>query len=166
MEILKPDIPEKLTERFIKQNSEYSIESHSKNWRVWVWRQIVFLRVSGTWDSGMYPYHFSDFWDIFCERKLYWDRVYFIIDAIDMPVQSEEFRNYVKTNWLPLIEREDFQLCIVENKAMKRAIWGSMYRLLGIQNKIRLFTSFEQACTWMKTVVLAKQVMKEKWGKD
>jgi hypothetical protein len=166
MEIPKADILEKLTERFIKQNSEYSIESHSKNWKVWVWRQIVFLMVSGTWESGMYPHHFSDFWDIFCERKRYWDRVYFIVDANDMPVQSEEFRHYVITNWLHLVERDDFCLCIIEYKAMKRTIWSSIYRLLGIQNKIRLFKNFDQACTWMKTVILAEQVMNKKWGKD
>lgn len=31
MELLEPEIPEKLTHRFIIQNSEYSIESQSKN---------------------------------------------------------------------------------------------------------------------------------------
>jgi hypothetical protein len=166
MEFVRSNTPEKLTYQYIVQNSEYSIQSQSKNWKVWIWYQIVLLRLSGVWDPGMYPHHFGDFWDIFCERRRYWDKVYFIVDANDMPVQSEEFRYYVKTNWLHLIEREDFSLCIVENNAMKRAIWGSMYKLLGIQNKIRLFKSFGQACTWIKTVVLAQRIMEKKWGKD
>jgi hypothetical protein len=166
MGLLKPEVPEILTRRFIVQNCEYSIQSESRNWKAWVWHQIVLLKLIGVWDPEVYPNHFGDFWDIFCERKQHWDRVYFIIDANHMPIQSEEFRHYVKTNWQHLIEREDFCLCIVESKAMKRAIWGSIHRLLGIQTKIRLFRNFDQACTWMKTVVLAEQVMDEKWGKD
>ena len=118
------------------------------------------------WDTDMYPHHFGDFWDIFCERRRYWERVYFVVDANDMPVQSEEFRYYVKTNWLHLIQREDFSLCIVENKAMKRAIWSSIYKLLGIQQKIRLFKNFDQACTWIRSAVLAEQILNEKWGKE
>jgi RimJ/RimL family protein N-acetyltransferase len=162
MEFLKPETPEKLTSQFIVQNVEYSLKSHSKNWKILVWRQIVLLYVSGVWDPELYPYHFSDFWDIFCERKQRWDRVYFIVDANNMPIQSEEFRNYVKTNWLHLIDRGDFQLCIVEQKAMKRAIWGSIHRLLGVQTKIRLFKNHDQAFTWMKSILLAEQLMKEK----
>jgi len=147
MEFVRPDTPEKLTYKYIVQNSEYSIQSQSKNWQAWIWRQIVLLRLSGMWDTDMYPHHFGDFWDIFCERRRYWERVYFVVDANDMPVQSEEFRYYVKTNWLHLIQREDFSLCIVENKAMKRAIWS-------------------QACTWIRSAVLAEQILNEKWGKE
>jgi len=148
---LKPEIPEKLTHRYIIQNSEYSIESQSKNWKVWVWRQIVLLKVSGVWDPGLYPYHFSDFWDIFCERKSYFDQIYFIVDANNMPIQSEEFRNYVKTNWQHLIEREDFRLCIVDRKAMKRAIWGSIHQLLGIKNRVKMFKDHDRALSWLQS---------------
>jgi hypothetical protein len=107
--------------------------------------------MSDVWDPDLYPYHFSDFWDIFCERRQRWDRIYFVVDANDMPIQSEEFRNYVKTNWLHLAEREDFRLCIVEQKAMKRAIWSSIYRLLGIQDRIRLFRTQDRALAWVNT---------------
>ena len=158
MGFLKSEIPEKLTHQFIVQNADYSLESQSKNWRIWVWRQVILLKVSGVWNPDLYPYHFSDFWDIFCERKRYWDRVYFIVDANNMPIQSEEFRSYVKTSWVQLIEREDFCLCIVENKAMKRTIWSSIYRLLGIQTKIRLFKNNDQALIWLRSVLLAEQL--------
>jgi len=150
MGLLKPETPEKLTHRFIVQNSEFSIESQSKNWKVWTWQQVVLLKVSGVWDPGMYPYHFSDFWDIFYECKRNWDQIYFIVDANDMPVQSEEFRLYVKTNWQHLIEREDFRLCIVEGKAMKRVIWGSIYQLLGIRNRVKMFKDHDRALTWLQ----------------
>ncbi len=163
---MKPEIPEKLTHRFIIQNADYSLESHSKNWRIWAWRQVVLLKVSGVWDPSQYPHHFSDFWDIFCARKRYWERVYFIVDANNMAIQSEAFRNYVKTNWLHWAERKDFYPCIVENKAMKRAIWTAIYKLLGIENKIRLFKNHDQALTWMRSVVLTEGLMNKKWDGD
>jgi len=72
-----------------------------------------------------------------------------------MPIQSEEFRNYVKTNWLHLIERGDFQLCIVEQKAMKRAIWRSIYQLLGIQNRVKMFKDHDRALTWLQCSQIA-----------
>lgn len=166
MGLLNQEIPEKLTEQFIIQNAEFSLQAYSKNWKVLVWHQIVLLYVAGVWDPDLYPHHFSDFWDIFCERRQQWDRVYFVIDANNMPIQSEEFRHYVKTNWLHLIEREDFCLCIVESKGMKRAIWSSIYRLLGVQRKIRLFKDLHQALGWLRSVVLAEELMDQKWKGD
>lgn len=147
----KPEIPESLTHHFILENAEYSIESQSKNWKVWVWHEIVLVKISGVSNPGLYPYHFSDFWDIFSERKDYWNRIYFIVDVNNMPVQSEEFLRYVKKNWQNLIERDDFCLCIVESKATKRTIWTSTFRLLGIQEKIHLFENHDQALSWEKS---------------
>jgi len=157
---LNPETPEKLTQEFIIKNAQYSLRSQSKNWKVLVWRQIVLLYMSGLWDPDLYPYHFSDFWDIFCERRQRWDPVYFVVDANDMPIQSEEFRNYVKTNWLHLIEREDFRLCIVEEKAMKRAIWGSIHRLLGVQDRIRLFKTQDRALEWVRLNIKLEKPLK------
>jgi hypothetical protein len=158
MEFLKPKTPKKLTFQYIIQNAEYSIQSQSKNWKIWAWRQIVIIKVAGMWDPDIYPYHFSDFWDIFCERKRYWDPVYFIVEANDMPIQSVEFRNYVKTNWQHLIEREDFRLCIVEEKAMKRAIWRSIYTLLGIQDKVKIFENHNQVFMWAQKQSLSSRL--------
>jgi len=147
----QPEIPELLTHKFIIENAEYFIESQSKNWKIWVWREIVLLKISGIWESGLYPYHFRDFWDIFNERKQYWNRIYFIVDANDMPVQSDEFRDYVTRNWQHLVERDDFFLCIVEIKAMKRTIWSTTFRMIGIQDKTHLFESYDQALSWHKS---------------
>jgi len=118
----------------------------------------VLLYMFGVWDPDLYPYHFSDFWDIFCERRQQWDFVYFVIDANDMPIQSEEFRNYVKTNWLHLVERDDFRLCIVEQKTMKRAIWSSIHRLLGVQDRIKLFKSHDYALRWVEASINAEKI--------
>jgi hypothetical protein len=144
------ELPEKFTETFIKKHAEYYLESSSHHWTAWILENIVLIAVSGVWPVERYPHYFSEFWDIFCERKQYWDRVYFIVNANEMPVQSEEFRQYVKTNWLHLIEREDFRLCIVDRKGMKRAIWGSIYQLLGIQNRVKMFKDHDRALTWLQ----------------
>lgn len=143
-------LPKELTKQFILRNAEYSLKSASDQWEIWVWRSIVLLQVSGIWVRKDYAHYFSEFWDVFCERRQFWNKVYFVVDANDMPIQSEEFRDYVKTSWIHLIERDDFCLCIVDSKAMKRVIWNSMYKLLGIQDRIKTFKNHARALKWLK----------------
>jgi hypothetical protein len=139
-----------LTKQFIVQNAEYSIESSSHHWTARIWENIVLLAVSGTWPAKHYPHYFGDFWDIFCERRKIWEKVYFVVNANNMPIQNEEFRGYVQTNWSHLLDRPDFCLCIVECKSMKRAIWKSIYRLINVQSKIQLFRDHSQALQWVQ----------------
>jgi len=139
-----------LAKRFIVENAEYSLESPFHHWRAWICKQIVFLAVSGSWQSRHYPYYFGKFWDIFCERKKAWDKVFFVVDANNMPIQSEEFRGYENKNWSHIIEREDFCLSIVEFKTMKRAIGKSIYRLINAQSKIQLFKDHTLALQWVQ----------------
>jgi hypothetical protein len=143
-------IPQKITERFIIQNAEYTLESSSREWEAWIWEQLVLLKVSGNWESKNYNHYFSEFWDIFCERKRIWDRVYFIIDANDMEIQTEEFRQYLKESWMHLLDREDLSICLVEAKAMKRLIWKSIYQLIGNQDRVRIFQNFSEAFAWIR----------------
>lgn len=143
-------LPKELTKQFILRNADYSLKSSSSQWRMWAWRSIVLLQVSGIWDPKYYAHYFSEFWDVFCERKQSWNKVYFVVDANEMPIQSEEFRNYVKMSWQHLIEHDDFCLYIVESKAMKRAIWGSIHRLLGIQNRVKMFKGLDRALEWVR----------------
>lgn len=150
-DLFMDETPDTLTKRFIIENAEYSLESSSRHWNAWIWRNIVLLAVSGMWPAEHYPYYFNDLWDIFCERKKQWEQIYFVVDANNMPVQSEEFRGYVKRNWSHLVEREDFCLCIVESKAMKRTIWNSIYQLLGVQNRVKMFKDHDRALTWLQS---------------
>lgn len=139
-----------LTKQFITQNAEYSLESSSHYWTAWIWENIVLLAVSGTWPAQHYHQYFSDFWDIFCERQKFWEKIYFVVDANNMPIQTEEFRDYVQRNWSHLLDQADFCLCIVEFKTMKRAIWKSIYRLINVQSKIQLFKDHSQALQWVQ----------------
>jgi len=148
----------KFSKHFIIEKAEYSQESSSHHERAWIWKNIVLLSVTVIWPSQHYHTYFNTFWDIFCERRKQWEQVYFVVDANNMPVQSEEFRIYVKKNWYHLIEREDFCLCIVESKAMKRAIWRSIYKLLGRQDKVKMFTNHNQALRWIQTKCLSRSL--------
>jgi len=141
---------ETFTNNFIKKNAEYSRESSSHHWIAWIWENIVLLAVSGTWPAQHYPYYFSDFWDIFCERKKSWEKVYFLFDTNKLPIQSEEFRGYVRENWAHLLDRKDFCLCIIESSSMKHAIWKSIYRLLNVESKIQLFRDHTAALQWIQ----------------
>jgi hypothetical protein len=144
------EIPEKMTERFIIQNAEYSLGSPTREWQAWMWKQLVLLKVSGNWELKSCSHYFNEFWDIFCERKKVWDRVHFIIDANDMEIQTEEFRRYLKESWMHLLDRGDLSICLVEAKALKRLIWKSIYQLIGKQDRVRIFKDFSEAFAWIR----------------
>ena len=147
---LMTDKPHLLTEQFIIENAEYSLGSPSPNWKAWIWENIILLAVAGVWPPEQYPHYFSAFWDIFCERKKSWDKVYLLFDTDNLPIQSEEFRVYTRENWADLLERDDFCLCITESSSMKRAIWKSVHRLLNVLSKIRLFKDYSSALKWIQ----------------
>lgn len=142
--------PDSLTKQFIIENAIYSLESSFHYWRAWIWQNVVLLSVLGAWPAKHYPHYFSDFWDIFCERKKSWDKVYFVVETNNMPIQSEEFGGYMQENWAHLLDREDFCLCIIEFQTMKRAIWKSIYRLINVQSKIYLFKDHTSALEWVQ----------------
>jgi hypothetical protein len=142
MEILKPDISD------LVDGAEYVLSPSHGHWEVRVWENVVFVRVSGIWPQENWVEYFECFWNMFCERKKYWDKVYFIYETTNLPIQSVEFRNYLKENWLHLLDREDYCLSIVEPNSLKRTIWKSIYRLLNVQNKVHLFKDHPSASQW------------------
>ena len=79
-----------------------------------------------------------------------WEKVYVVIDANEMEIQTEEFRHYLKENWMHLLDREDLSICLVEDKAMKRLIWSSIYLLLGKQNRTMIFKDSSEAFAWIR----------------
>jgi hypothetical protein len=144
------DTPERITDRFIIQNAEYTIGSDSREWQAWIWKQFVLFRFYGRWEPGNYNQNLSDFWDIFSERKKTWPAVYFIIDANDLDIQTEEFRRYLKENWMHLLDREDLSICMVAEKEMKRQIWTSIMKLLGKQDRMPIFKDLSEAFVWIR----------------
>jgi len=144
------ETPERLTDRFIIQNAEYALGSSSREWQAWTWKQFVLFRFYGSWEPGNYNKNLSDFWDIFCERKKTWPAVYFIIDANDLDIQTEEFRRYLKENWMYLLDREDLSICMVAEKEMKRLIWTSIMQLLGKLDRMPIFKDLSQAFAWAR----------------
>jgi hypothetical protein len=143
------DTPEKITDRFIIQNAEYTLGSDYREWQAWIWKQFVLFRFYGSWEPSNYSQNLSDFWDIFCERKKAWPAVYFIIDANDLDIQTEEFRRYLKENWMHLLEREDLSICMVAAKEMKRLIWVSIMQLLDKQDRMPIFEDVSEALAWI-----------------
>ena len=109
----------------------------------------MLFRFYGSWEPSNYNRNLSDFWDIFSERKKTWPAVYFIIDANDLDIQTEEFRRYLKENWMHLLDREDLSICMVAAKEMKRLIWVSIMQLLGKQDRMPIFQDFPEAFSWV-----------------
>jgi len=142
-------IPERLTRKFLVEHREYEVGSPFHHWRAFPWKQIVLLEVGGTWDLQDCPYYMKEIWDILCERLQHHQRVYLLINANAMDIQSEGFRQYLRESWSHLLERDDLCICVIEEKAMKRAIWSSIYRLIGKRDRIRIFTGYEPAFTWL-----------------
>jgi len=143
------EIPEHLTHEFLIKNREYDIGSPFHHWRAFPWKQIVLLEVGRTWELEDCPYYMKEIWDIFSERRERYEKVYFLISANKMNIQTEGFRQYLKESWDHLLEREDLVICLIEEKAMKRAIWSSIYRLIGKRDRIRIFAGYEPAFTWL-----------------
>jgi hypothetical protein len=144
------ETPEKITDSFIIQNAEYALGSPSREWQAWIWKQFVLFRFYGSWEPGNYSQNLSDLWDIFCERKKTWPAVYFIIDANDLDIQTEEFRRYLKENWMHLLDREDLSVCMVAAKEMKRLIWVSIMQLLDKQDRMPIFQDCAEAFDWVR----------------
>jgi hypothetical protein len=143
-------VPNKITEQFIIQNKEYFLESRFHQWKVYVWKQIVLLVVAANWDPNNYGCYFKQFWDLFYERRRYWDLIYFVIDTNNMPIRREDFRGYVKENWSHLLNQHDLCICIVESNTMKRLIWFSIYQLMDKQYRIKIFKNHERVFSWVQ----------------
>jgi hypothetical protein len=143
------EIPDNLTREFLLKNREYDIGSPFHHWRALPWKQVVLLEVSGTWELSDCPYYMKEIWDIFSERREHYEKVYLLINANAMDIQSEGFRQYLKESWGHLLDREDLVICLIEEKAMKRAIWSSIYRLIGKRDRIKIFAGYEGAFVWL-----------------
>jgi len=133
----------------IFENADYTVKPSHSNWEAFVWENIVFITTSGIWKPEHWAVYFGFFWNIFIERRSLWAKVYFVYDTSNLPIQNEEFRTYLKENWVHLLEREDYCLSIIEPNALKRTIWKSIYRLINIQNKIHLFKDHPSTFQWI-----------------
>jgi hypothetical protein len=143
------DIPDRLTREFLIKNREYDIGSPFHHWRAFPWKQVVLLEVAGKWQVEDCPYYMKEIWDIVCERLRHHERVYLLVNANDMDIQSEEFRRYLMESWGHLLDREDLVICLIEGKAMKRLIWSSIYRFIGKRDRIKIFAGYEPAFAWL-----------------
>jgi hypothetical protein len=117
---------------------------------IWTRRNIVIIRPSGQWSAEDAAFHVQDYWDFFKNLRKTWSKVYYVIDMNNMEIQNEEFRRYLKENWAHVLDREDFGICFVESKAMKRAIWSSIFQLIGKQERLFLFKDFTEAFAWIR----------------
>jgi hypothetical protein len=135
---------------FCLTDVEYALSPDHGHWKAQVWKDIVLVTVSGMWPPERWAEYFGCFWNVFCERKESWDKVYFIYETSNLPIQNEEFRNYLKENWVHLLGREDYCLSIVEPNSLKRTIWKSIYRLINIESKVQLFKDHSSALQWIQ----------------
>jgi len=133
----------------ILTNAEYTVSPSHGHWEARVWENIVFIATTGIWPPEDWAEYFGCFWNIFCERKSIWNKVYFIFETSNFPIQSEDFRTYLKENWVHLLDREDYCLSIVEPNSLKRTIWKSIYRLINIQDKVHMFRDPPSALKWI-----------------
>jgi hypothetical protein len=141
--------PQRIDKGYLVQNREYHVGSPSHHWQAWIWKHITLLEVAGEWDVREHAYYFKEIWDLFWERRLYYGRVFLVIDANQMDIQNEEFRRYLKLNWIHLLDRQDLCICLVEGNSMKRLIWRSIHQLLDEQERIQIFPCAESALEWI-----------------
>jgi hypothetical protein len=148
---------ERITKRFIMHNAEYVLESGFRQWKIYAWRDLALVVVSGDWDPNNYGYYFKEFWNVFYERRESWGLVHFIVDTNKMPIQTEEFGGYVRDNWIHLLDRNDLRICLVESSAVKRLLWTSIYHLIGKEKRITISNSYGQAFSWFQTTCVSSE---------
>jgi len=148
-------------------NTEYTVSPSHGHWEARIWENMVLVKVSGIWPPEHWAKYFGCFWNIFCERRSSWDKVYFIYETTNLPIQNEEFRDYLKENWVHLLDREDYCLSIIEPNSLKRTIWKSIYRLINMQSKVHLFKDHPSAFQWiLKDRSKSDQNARSLWGKS
>jgi hypothetical protein len=133
----------------IFENADYTVSPSHGNWEARIWENIVLIATSGIWPPESWAVYFGFFWNIFCERRSMWDKVYFVFETSNLPIQNEEFRTYLKEKWVHLLDRGDYCLSIIEPNSLKRTIWKSIYRLINIQDKVHLFKDHPSAFQWI-----------------
>ena len=141
--------PEKIDLQTIMDQADRHYLASDHKWMLWIWRNIVLLRPTGTWSVEDTSIYVNIYWNIFDELRKTWPAVFYLIDMNHMEIQTEDFRRYLKDTWAHLLEREDLGLCFVEAKAMKRLIWGSIFQLIGKRDRLFLFKDFPEAFAWI-----------------
>jgi hypothetical protein len=140
----------KIDIKYLIENADFHDLSADHKWSLWACKNIVFIKVSGFWSIDEIDIYMNRFWSVFLDLRKKWNKVYFLIDTNDMELQTEKFRHYMKEQWAHLLDQEDLSLCLIDKKSMKRLLWKSIYRLLGIADKIQLFMNHDQASVWLQ----------------
>jgi hypothetical protein len=148
MESLSPEIPEQFTREFIIQNAEYSLGAQSSNWRIWVWRNIELIHLTGDFTTETADFFMNECWSVLTERRQYFPFVISLVDITGFEVQSERFRRYLRNNWEHLLDRNDLQIVFITGKGMKSIIWQSIFVVMGRQDRVRFFSGYKRAFKW------------------
>jgi hypothetical protein len=141
--------PETISLQNIMERADRHYLASDHKWMLWIWRNIVLLRPTGSWSVEDTSIYVNLYWNIFDELRKSWPAVFYVIDMNHMDIQTEEFRRYLKENWAHLLDRADLGLCFVESRAMKRLIWGSIFQLIGKRERLFLFRDFTEALAWI-----------------
>jgi hypothetical protein len=141
--------PERIDLRYLTENADRHYLSADHKWMLWIWRNIVLIKASGRWSADDAALYVNQYFNLFEGLRKTWPKVYFVMDMNSWELQTEEFRRYLKEDWVHLLYREDLGLCFVEGKAMKRLIWSSIFQLIGKQDRLFLFRDFTEAFAWI-----------------
>jgi len=112
----------KLDIRYVMENADFHDVSADHKWALWVWKNIVFIKIAGFWSIEESHIYMNRFWAIFLRLKQNWRKVYFLIDTNYMEIQTESFRRYMKEHWAHLADQDDLLICIIDKQSIKRLI--------------------------------------------
>jgi hypothetical protein len=145
-----------ITRFHIQQYPEYHYVSFSQRWAVWVWRQVVLLKLRGQYCIADAEALMTDCWSIHLERLNQWPETFCLVDLSEFEIQGEEFRSYLRGSWAHVLRREDLHVCLITGNQMKALIWHAIHVLMGTRRRIKIFRSDRQALAWVAGRIDAK----------
>ena len=150
-------IPEKLTPEWIEHHSHIRLVGSGFRWTVLAWRNVIFLKISEIWtpeEMDEYVTRLSALPEILTEQ---WGRIFFVFDLSRMKFKEEDASRYLSSQWLAFLDREDINVCIVEESKLRRILFRSLYLFIAKLDKIKLFSSCNKAFSWIRKEILGSE---------
>jgi hypothetical protein len=153
-------IPEKLTLEWINKRSHIRLVGNDHRWTITAWRNIVFLKISENWTPDEIDSYVERLSELPAILTRQWDRIFFVFEFSHMKLSREDSIEYLRSNWLNFLSREDVRVCIIDESNMRRLMWQSMYTFVRKLDRIQLFAGCDDAFGWVRQEILGHENMK------
>jgi hypothetical protein len=156
---LNESIPEKLNLEWFKKNAQIKLVGTGFRWVVHAWRNIIFLNISKEWipeEMDEYVNRLSSLPAILSKA---WNKIFLMFDLSRMEFKIEDAFQYLRANWLKILDSEEIEVCIIEESNMRRILLQSLYKIVGKLDKIKVFRDCDEAFGWVREEIISSETI-------